>query len=60
MGRDVSAQATEVSIRVDLLNRMTALARPHSVFIAEFSFKFDLCNNAALIRQNLDQRTERC
>ncbi|AQV92601.1 IS5 family transposase [Cupriavidus necator] len=32
--RKVGSQATEVAIRVGVLNRMTALARPHSVRIA--------------------------
>lgn len=32
--RDVGAQATEVAIRVGVLNRMAALARPQSVRIA--------------------------
>ena len=32
--RRIGSQATEVAIRVGVLNRMTALARPHSVRIA--------------------------
>ncbi|GAB7541241.1 hypothetical protein CS8_009040 [Cupriavidus sp. 8B] len=32
--RKVGSQATEAAIRVSVLNRMTALAHPHSVRIA--------------------------
>ncbi|MEX3547855.1 MAG: IS5/IS1182 family transposase, partial [Burkholderia sp.] len=32
--REIGSKATEVSVRVGVLNRMTALARPQSVRIA--------------------------
>jgi len=34
LARRIGSQATEVAIRVGVLNRMTALARPQSVRIA--------------------------
>ena len=47
--RRIGSQATEVAIRMGVLNRMTALARPRCGIPHQrtiFAFKFDLCNNA--------------